>query len=100
MGGQALGPLGINMLNFCKEFNVRTAQVRPEVPLQVTLLPRTDKTFKYYIRAPQAKWFLHRVARMPLGSDDGNQTVQGNITLKELYHIALAKRILSLWVWV
>lgn len=38
--GQTLGPLGINMMNFCKEFNVRTSQVRQEVPLQCTLLPR------------------------------------------------------------
>ena len=82
--GQALGPLGINMMNFCKDFNDRTKQVRPEVPLQVTLLPRTDKTFKYSIRSPMSKWFVHRVSRVPLAGALGSKETVGNITLKEV----------------
>mmetsp|Transcript_75717 Transcript_75717/g.149655 ORF Transcript_75717/g.149655 Transcript_75717/m.149655 type:complete len:162 (+) Transcript_75717:50-535(+) len=66
--GQALGPLGINMMTFCKEFNARTAKVRPEVPIQVTLVPRSDRTYKFMMRTPQVKWFLLRNARVPNGS--------------------------------
>mmetsp|Transcript_62398 Transcript_62398/g.125020 ORF Transcript_62398/g.125020 Transcript_62398/m.125020 type:complete len:180 (-) Transcript_62398:104-643(-) len=99
--GQALGPLGINMMNFCKEFNARTAKVRPEVPLQVTLVPRSDRTYKFLLRTPQVKWFLLRVARMPRGSPHGAaQAPWGNITLKEVYHIAMAKRLDPPWVGV
>lgn len=98
--GQALGPLGINMLAFCKEFNERTKLVRSEVPLQVTLLPRTDKTFKYAIRSPLTKWFVHRVSRVPLAGSLGSKETVGNITLKELYHIAEAKSQDPQWLGV
>lgn len=90
--GQSLGPLGINMMSFCKEFNARTAKVRPEVPIQVTLVPRTDRTYKFVLRTPQVQWFLKRCARIPRGSEWGAaQEPVGNVTLKEVYHIALAK---------
>lgn len=90
--GQALGPLGINMVSFCKDFNARTTKVRPEVPLQATLVPRTDRSYKFFIRSPLASWFLLRCARLPRASSFGNGAAPvGNITLKELYHIAHAK---------
>ncbi|CAK9066343.1 unnamed protein product [Durusdinium trenchii] len=90
--GQALGPLGINMVAFCKDFNARTTKVRPEVPIQATLVPRTDRTYKFFIRSPYSPWFLLRCARLPRGSSVGNGGPPvGNITFKELYHIAKAK---------
>ncbi|CEM34398.1 unnamed protein product [Vitrella brassicaformis CCMP3155] len=89
--GQALGPLGINMMQFCKEFNARTSKVRPDVPIQVQLLPLTDRTFKFWLRGPPAFWFIRRVARVPLGSAYPGHDILGNITLKEIYHIAKAK---------
>ncbi|CAJ1361499.1 unnamed protein product [Effrenium voratum] len=90
--GQTLGQLGINMASFCKEFNARTTKVRPDVPLQTTLFPRTDRSYKFFIRSPHASWFLLRAARLPKGSDFGNGAPPvGNITLKELYHIAKAE---------
>mmetsp|Transcript_105695 Transcript_105695/g.183730 ORF Transcript_105695/g.183730 Transcript_105695/m.183730 type:complete len:180 (+) Transcript_105695:33-572(+) len=92
--GQALGPLGINMMTFCKEFNARTAKVRPEVPIQVTIVPRTDRTYKFILRTPPAHWFLLRIARCPNGSATGaTGNAVGNVTLKELYHIARAKSL-------
>mmetsp|Transcript_95835 Transcript_95835/g.200319 ORF Transcript_95835/g.200319 Transcript_95835/m.200319 type:complete len:181 (+) Transcript_95835:210-752(+) len=90
--GQALGPLGINMMAFCKEFNARTTKVRPEVPLQVTLVPKTDRTYKFFIRSPNSPWFLKRAARLHTASSFGaSREPVGNVTWKELYHIAKAK---------
>mmetsp|Transcript_27797 Transcript_27797/g.64186 ORF Transcript_27797/g.64186 Transcript_27797/m.64186 type:complete len:181 (-) Transcript_27797:60-602(-) len=89
--GQALGPLGINMMNFCKEFNARTTKVRPEVPMQVTIVLRSDRTYKFLIRSPQSKWFLMRTARLPMASNHAVKEVVGAVTLKEIYHIAKAK---------
>eukprot|EP00403_Amphidinium_massartii_P035250 CAMPEP_0178438128 /NCGR_PEP_ID=MMETSP0689_2-20121128/35400_1 /TAXON_ID=160604 /ORGANISM="Amphidinium massartii, Strain CS-259" /LENGTH=177 /DNA_ID=CAMNT_0020060455 /DNA_START=35 /DNA_END=565 /DNA_ORIENTATION=+ len=89
--GQALGPLGINMMNFCKEINARTTGVRPEVPLQVTIVPRTDRTYKFILRSPQSKWFLFRSARLPIASGHAVKEIKGAVTLKEIYHIAKAK---------
>ena len=89
--GQVLGPLGINMMSFCKEFNARTAQVRSDVPLQVTIVPSTDKSYRFIIRSPQGQWFIRRAARAHTLSSEGSKTIVGNITFKELYHIAQAK---------
>merc|ERR1712176_467566 len=82
----------MGMMSFAKEFNARTSKVRPEVPVQVTIFAKTDRTYKFLIRTPQAQWFLQRAAHIPRGSAFGNgQAPVGNITLKELYHIAKAK---------
>ena len=45
--GQALGPLGVNMAEFCKTFNARTANIEPGVPIPVSLTAFSDRTFKY-----------------------------------------------------
>merc|ERR1711920_719087 len=76
------------------EFNARTSKVRPEVPIQVTLVPKTDRSYKFILRTPQVQWFLQRCARIPKGSDWGaGRAPVGNITLKELYHIAKVKSL-------
>lgn len=89
--GQTLGPLGINMMMFCKEFNARTANVQPHVPLQVTLQAYSDRTFKFSVRPPESSWFLRRAARLAVGTGTARHQVVGNVRLKELYHIARAK---------
>ncbi|CDJ37028.1 ribosomal protein L11, putative [Eimeria tenella] len=81
--GQTLGPLGINMMAFCKEFNARTAKIRPDVPVQVTIVPNADRTFKFSLRTPSSTWFLLRAARCPMGSEQAGKEVIGNVTLKE-----------------
>eukprot|EP00922_Rhytidocystis_sp_ex-Travisia-forbesii_P069258 GHVS01103330.1.p1 GENE.GHVS01103330.1~~GHVS01103330.1.p1 ORF type:complete len:184 (+),score=26.52 GHVS01103330.1:161-712(+) len=89
--GQALGPLGINMMAFCKEFNGRTAKLRPDVPVQVLLLAFTDRSFKFSLRTPSAFWFIRRAARLPTCAARPGHEEVGNVRLKEIYHIAKAK---------
>lgn len=50
--GQSLGPLGINMMKFCEEFNKITTHIRGDVPLKVKLTAFTDRTFKFIIKPP------------------------------------------------
>lgn len=90
--GQALGPLGVNMMEFCKQFNSRTLSVREGTPLQVQMTVNHDSSFKFWMRSPHTTWFLRRVARVPTGSDNPSKEVVGNVTIKEVYHIALAKQ--------
>eukprot|EP00386_Alphamonas_edax_P005436 GDKI01017526.1.p1 GENE.GDKI01017526.1~~GDKI01017526.1.p1 ORF type:complete len:181 (+),score=38.82 GDKI01017526.1:181-723(+) len=96
--GQALGPLGINMMAFCKEFNARTQKIRADVPIQVTLVPHTDRTYKFALRSPGSWWFIRRAARIPQGSSNPGTKVVGNITYKEVYHIAKAKSMDPQWI--
>ncbi|KAL8434883.1 hypothetical protein ACSSS7_002849 [Eimeria intestinalis] len=71
---------------FCKEFNARTAKVRPDVPVQVMIVPNPDS-----LRTPSSTWFLLRAARCPMGSEHAGKQTVGNVTLKEVYHIAKCK---------
>lgn len=79
------------MMEFSKQFNERTKTVIPDVQCQTTIIPLTDKTYRFWIRTPQAKWFIRRVARTPRMGALGRKEIVGNITLKEVYHIAKAK---------
>jgi large subunit ribosomal protein L11 len=89
--GQVLGPLGINSMNFIKEVTARTSTVRPDLPLPVTVVPFSDKSHKVIVKTPQAQWFLMRAARVHTASATGSLSTVGNITLKEIYHIASIK---------
>eukprot|EP00920_Eleutheroschizon_duboscqi_P027815 GHVT01068103.1.p1 GENE.GHVT01068103.1~~GHVT01068103.1.p1 ORF type:complete len:198 (+),score=40.01 GHVT01068103.1:463-1056(+) len=89
--GQTLGPLGINMMNFCNEFNQRTNQVIQDVPIQTTLLPTTDKQYRFWVRSPMSSWFIKRASRCHTGASRVGQETKSAITLKEIYHIARAK---------
>lgn len=91
--GQALGPLGINMMTFFKEFNERTKSIAKNVPIQVTLEPLTDRTYRFYLRTPSVVWFVRRCARVPMFSSTPKHHVVGAITLTEIFHIAKCKRM-------
>ncbi|KAK2196724.1 bifunctional Ribosomal protein L11-L12/Ribosomal protein L11-L12 [Babesia duncani] len=89
--GQTLGPLGINMSEFCKAFNARTAAIRPNVPIQVKIFTFHGTNYKFSLATPSAQWFLRRIARIPMGSPKPKHEIVGNVTLKEIYHIAKCK---------
>ena len=83
--GQALGPLGINMMKFCEEFNKLTNYIRGDVPLKVRLTAYTDRTFKFMIKPPETAWFLHKASGLekftPLPGHDNN----GEVSLQYIY---------------
>ena len=74
--GQALGPLGLNMMKFCEDFNKRTSHIRPDVPMKVRLVAYTDRTYKFDVKPPETAWFLHKAAGTtkftPLSGHDDN----------------------------
>ncbi|CDU18162.1 mitochondrial ribosomal protein L11 precursor, putative [Plasmodium berghei] len=91
--GQTLGPLGINMMTFFKEFNERTKSISKNVPIQVTLEPLNDRTYRFYLRTPTVVWFIRRCARVPIFSYAPKHKIVGAITLSEVFHIAKCKRM-------
>jgi large subunit ribosomal protein L11 len=93
--GQALGPLGINMADFCKQFNERTAKtyVR-DVPLNVRLHAMSDRSFKFDVRTPSTSYLIRKV----VGMDKGPTSVDplkptAFIAPEEVYEIAKIKHI-------
>ena len=91
--GQALGPLGINMAEFCKQFNEATeATYEKETPLQVQLAALSDRSFTFQVRTPPASYLIKKAAGVTKGPESVNPEVPiGYITPEAVYEIAKIK---------
>ncbi|KAL3771198.1 hypothetical protein ACHAW5_008906 [Stephanodiscus triporus] len=92
--GQALGPLGINMAEFCKQFNERSEPMYEKgVPLGVRLSAYSDRSFKFDIRSPPTSYLILKCAGLDKGPGQPNPEVaSGYITPEAVYEIAKIKR--------
>jgi len=90
--GQALGPLGVNMMEFTKDFNAKTAGFRPSALMRVRLTAFDDRTFKYSVLAPPTSWFLKRAAGVAKGAAAPGKEVAGSVSVEAVYEIARAKQ--------
>lgn len=89
--GQALGPLGINMMAFCKDFNSKTSQYNPDVPLRIKLKAFTDRTYTFIIKPPPTSWFVKKA----MGKEklSGHRAISsGVLNVKYVYEIAKIKK--------
>ncbi|KAJ1333536.1 large subunit ribosomal protein L11 [Microdochium nivale] len=96
--GPALGSKGIKSMDFCKEFNARTAHIAVGTPMPVRVTVRPDRTFHFDIRTPQTSWLLRNAADLPMvkgkrkgASRPGHETI-GSVSLKHIYEIAKIKQ--------
>ena len=90
--GQALGPLGINMMKFCEQFNKITTHVRPDVPLKVRLTAFTDRTFKFIVKPPQTTWFLKKAAGVDKFTPFAGHFMFQPVPAQYVYEIAKIKK--------
>ncbi len=90
--GQALGPLGVNMMEFCRSFNDRTAHLTPNIPVPVQLTAMADRSFTFVIKTPPTSWFLKKAAQITSGSDMAGQKEVGTVSLRHVYEIAKVKQ--------
>lgn len=92
--GQALGPLGINMAQFCKEFNEKSEAVyKPEVPLTVRLHAMSDRTFKFDIRSPPVSYMIKQVCGIEKGPSHANmENPTAYISPEAVYEISKIKQ--------
>lgn len=88
--GTALGPHGINLMQFCKEYNAKTAgQVGQIVPVEVTVF--TDGSFSFILKTPPAADLLKKAAGIESGSAVPNRDKVGKVTQDQLREIAETK---------
>ena len=88
--GPALGGYGINMMEFIKGYNERTAsQVGSIVPVEITIYD--DRSFTFVCKTPPAADLLKKAAGVPSGSGTPNKTKVAKITEQQLREIAVAK---------
>lgn len=88
--GTALGPQGINLMQFCKEYNARTSnQVGQIVPVEVTVFQ--DGSFTFVLKTPPAADLLKRTVGIKSGSAVPNRDKVGKVTKAQLREIAEIK---------
>jgi large subunit ribosomal protein L11 len=88
--GTALGPHGINIMDFCKTYNERTAtQVGNIVPAQITIFE--DRSFTFVLKTPPASDMLRKAAGVPKGSASQLLTHVGHVTHAQVRQIAQTK---------
>ena len=66
--GPALGQRGLNIMQFCKEFNAATQQLEPGMPIPVVITAFSDRSFTFVTKTPPASYFLKKAAKIEKGS--------------------------------
>ena len=87
--GTALGPQGINIMAFVKEFNARTQGQDTILPVEVTIF--SDKSFTFITKTPPAAVLLKKEAGVEKGSGVPNKTKVGSVTRAQVREIAEQK---------
>jgi large subunit ribosomal protein L11 len=88
--GTALGPHGINIMDFCKNFNAKTAKEEGLIiPVIVTVY--SDRSYSFITKTPPAAVLLKRAAAIAKGSGEPNKTKVGTVTAKQVQEIAKLK---------
>ena len=91
--GPALGQHGVNIMEFCKQFNARTqAQTKDDVTIPVVITVFTDKSFTFILKSPPASVLLKKAANIASGSAKPNQDKVGKVTKKQLLEIYNLKK--------
>jgi large subunit ribosomal protein L11 len=88
--GTALGPHGVNIMDFCKAFNARTAKEEGLIiPVVVTVF--SDRSYTFITKTPPASILLKRAANLAKGSAEPNKNKVGTVTAKQVEEIAKLK---------
>lgn len=89
--GQALGPRGINIMNFCKEFNAATQKLEAGAPIPVIISVYEDRSFSFVIKKPPVSFYLKKAAKIQKGSGLAGRETIGKIAMADVKKIAEEK---------
>ncbi|MCC7122132.1 MAG: 50S ribosomal protein L11 [Gammaproteobacteria bacterium] len=90
--GPALGQRGVNIMQFCKEFNARTQTLEEGLPIPVVITVFSDKSFTFITKTPPASVLLRKAAGVPKGSAVPNKDKVGKVTRAQVEEIAKSKQ--------
>jgi large subunit ribosomal protein L11 len=89
--GPALGQRGVNIMEFCKQFNARTQTLEEGMPIPVVITVFSDRSFTFITKTPPASVLLRKAAGVPRGSAVPNKDKVGRVTLAQVEEIAKTK---------
>jgi large subunit ribosomal protein L11 len=90
--GTALGPRGLNIMEFCKQFNAATQSLEPGMPIPVVITCFSDRSFTFVTKTPPASYFLLKAAGIEKGSQTtGRGGTVGKVTMTQIRKIAEQK---------
>jgi large subunit ribosomal protein L11 len=90
--GPALGQQGVNIMEFCKQFNAQTAKQEKGLPIPVVITVYSDRSFTFIMKTPPASVLIRKAIGIEKGSGTPNTAKVGKITRKQLEEIAKAKQ--------
>jgi large subunit ribosomal protein L11 len=90
--GPALGQRGLNIMQFCKDFNAQTQNLEPGMPVPVVITAFADRTYSFITKTPPNTYFLMKAAKIDKGSQTvGKSAPVGQLTMSQLREIAEQK---------
>jgi len=89
--GPALGQQGVNIMEFCKQFNALTAKLEKGLPIPCIITVYSDRSFTFIMKTPPASILIAKALGIPKGSGTPNTAKVGKITRKQLEEIAKTK---------
>ena len=91
--GPALGQHGVNIMDFCKQFNEKTRKLEQGVPIPVVITVFEDRTFTFITKMPPMAALIKKAAGLAKGSGEPNKTKVGKMTLKQVEEVAKQKLV-------
>ena len=89
--GPALGQRGVNIMEFCKQFNAATQELEKAMPIPTVITVFADRSFSFTTKTPPASFLLKKAAKLKSGSKEPGKVSAGTIKRSQLTEIAEAK---------
>jgi len=89
--GPALGQQGVNIMEFCKQFNAQTTKLEKGLPIPVIITVYSDRSFTFIMKTPPASVLIRKSLGIEKGSGTPNTAKVGKITRKQLEEVAKTK---------
>ncbi len=90
--GPALGQQGVNIMEFCKQFNAQTQKLEKGLPIPVVITVYSDRSFTFIMKTPPAAVLIRKAIGIEKGSGTPNTAKVGKISRKQLEEVAKMKQ--------
>jgi len=91
--GPALGQRGLNIMDFCKQFNAKTQNMEKGTPIPVVITAFSDRSFTFITKMPPNSFFIMKAAKIEKGANTPGTQHVGTITMAQVREIAKQKMV-------